>query len=82
MAITYPPIPPAPGESAEVELRPGVRTELRCVAEGHWLTDPVQGVQTEVRRGDEGYSVLTTNGDAHLESEWRSWREAMIHGVV
>ena len=83
MAISYPISPLAVNETVDVELRPGGHTQLRGIATGLWHTDVVGSVQTEIRLEPHGkYSVLVTNGKESTRSEWASWREAMIHGIV
>jgi len=83
MAVNYPVAPPAVNETADVELRPGFHIQVRGIGPGLWHTDVVGNVQTEIRLEPDGrYSVLVTNGKESIRSEWASWREAMIHGLV
>ncbi|SDG22542.1 hypothetical protein [Microbacterium sp. 77mftsu3.1] len=83
MATVYPLDPPRSGETAAFAIHPdGPRRTLTAQDDDWWTTDTVGGVQSEVRRTENGFSVLTTTGKAKVESEWGTWREAMIHGLV
>jgi hypothetical protein len=82
MAIDYPATPLLPGHTADVTVRPGRSYLLTALDANHWETDVRNGVQSEVLRGSDGYTVVTTNGRASLTSVFATWREAMIHGLV
>ncbi|GAA3009246.1 hypothetical protein [Microbacterium aurantiacum] len=83
MATVYPPNPLKPGETAEFSAHPeGPRRTLRAITDAHWLSDVVNGVQSEVRRVEDGFSVMTTNGNGATQTAvFPTWREAMIHGL-
>jgi len=83
MAIRYPEAPPAVGEVAEIEVRPGVRLRLRGVAVGLWRTNMHGQIQAEIRRtADGGFEVLTSNGVDGVVYRAGTWREAMVRGFV
>lgn len=83
VAVNYPASPPSVNQTADVEPHPAVHIRLLGVAQGLWHTDVAGDVQAEIRLESDGrYSVLVTNGKESMLSEWASWREAMIHGLV
>lgn len=82
MATVYPADPPRNGETAEFAAHPdGPMRTLRAVAEDHWITDVVNGVQSEIWKTETGFRVITTNGSSDAKKDWATWREAMIHGI-
>lgn len=82
MATEYPADPIKSGETAKFRAHPAARPRtLRAIGADHWLTDIENFVQSELRRVDGGFSVMTTNGAASATYVFPTWREAMIHGL-
>lgn len=67
---------PQPGETVGPISLHGTEYTFRGIDEGHWIIDGPVGIQTEIRRTDEGTLTMTrTDGKTSQTGEGDNWEE-------
>jgi hypothetical protein len=67
---------PKPGETLGPISEHGTDYLFRGITEDHWIIDGPVGIQTEIRRLDDGtFTMLRTDGKTSNEGTGDSWEE-------
>jgi hypothetical protein len=73
---TFPDELPEPNQTIGPISHHGTAYTFRGIADGHWIIDGPQGIQTEIRKNSDGtLSMIRTDGRTSNEGIGDNWEE-------